>query len=358
MKRIIKIVAIILIAVVLIGLSGIVLLKIYRTERDKTSADEVSRIPGIICIGDSLTNGAGGDGMGYPDYLAKDLDKDGYIIPVYNMGVGGENTVTIASRMGAIPMVVEEFIIPEGVEPVEIGIQNAYNDWPVTPLRQGSQNNNGVNPCVINGVEGTISIIQEDYGSDEYQYFFTRSEAGEEVYVESGSQVETYASTNRDYQDGIFIVFVGANKGYEDIDDLIYQQKAILSLQQKNADKYLIIGISTGTYDERAELEEVMLDTYGDRYINVRALLSDEDILTGAGLIVTDSDREQMRQGMIPDCVRSDDTHFNTTGYKIFEQVIYERIETLGYLDDVSDIAIDFNNKWGIFHKLEISLRK
>lgn len=358
MKKWIKVIVIAILILSVMGIGGISLLKIYRNERNTTSSKEMKIIPGIICIGDSLTNGAGGDGMGYPDYLARDLDTDGYIIPVYNLGVGGENTVTIASRIGALPMTVGPCTIPSETEPVEIEICDAYNGWPVTPLRQGSQNNNGVNPCRIGGVEGTISIVQDDYGSEDYQYYFTRTESGEEIVIERGTLIETYASSCQDYQDGIFIVFIGANHGYEDIEDLIAQQQAILSLQEGNADKYVIIGISTGTYEERAELERSMLEMYGDRYINVRELLSNEEKLEAAGLTITDTDREQMMLGMIPDCARADDTHFNTIGYEILEIEIYERMKSLGYLDNVSSIAQDFNSKWGIFHKLEITLRK
>lgn len=342
---------------VLLGLFSLTILKIYRTDRDNAASNERNQIPSILCIGDSLTYGAGGDGMGYPEYIALRLDKEGYIIPVYNMGVGGENTVTIASRVGALPMTVDEFVIPADMEPVDIIINNAYNGKPVTPLRQGTQNSNGVNPCIIGDVEGTISIIQDSYSADDFKYTFTRLERGEEVHVKSGSVIETYARNNHEYKDGIFVVFIGANGGYNDIEDLVYQQQAIVDMQQKNADKYLILGISIGSASDNVELEDVMVKTYGEKYLNVRELLSDETVLLQSGVILTDIDRAQIEEGYIPDCVRADEVHFNSLGYQILAEAVYIRMLELNYMDDITSTADEFNNKWGWAHRLEIYLR-
>ena len=55
----------------------------------------------IASWGDSLTAGAGGNGVNYPDILSKLLN-----LKVLNYGVGGEGTANIARRQGAIPFYI------------------------------------------------------------------------------------------------------------------------------------------------------------------------------------------------------------------------------------------------------------
>ena len=134
-------------------------------------------MPGIICWGDSLTTGAGGDGVTYPQVL-EELIKENIIasldlskivnpsyrylaasaqleslteIPVVNMGVGGENTDTILGRNGAVPFVVSEsFTISEDDTKTEIHFTSQNGDK-VAPLRQGDR---GMESVIINGVKG------------------------------------------------------------------------------------------------------------------------------------------------------------------------------------------------------------
>ena len=49
--------------------------------------------PLVVCFGDSLTAGFGADeGSSYPDFLQKDLDRDGYAYRVVNEGISGNTT--------------------------------------------------------------------------------------------------------------------------------------------------------------------------------------------------------------------------------------------------------------------------
>lgn len=97
-------------------------------------------LPGIVCWGDSLTAGTGGEGITYPQTIEELIDEnilsknhcDMGTIPVVNMGVGGEDTCTILGRNGAVPFTVKkDFVIPAGTEPAEIEIEGG------SPLRQG-----------------------------------------------------------------------------------------------------------------------------------------------------------------------------------------------------------------------------
>ena len=91
----------------------------------------------LIDIGDSLTAGAGGEGTTMSN-VASRLLPGTYTIK--NMGIGGENTLTIGARQGAIPMYIKESItIPSNTTKVEIpsGVYSSYNNQNILPLTQG-----------------------------------------------------------------------------------------------------------------------------------------------------------------------------------------------------------------------------
>ena len=328
-------------------------LRLYRNEKVRLYEDEVALIPGIVCIGDSLTHGTGGEGISYPDYLGQMMELDGYVIPVYNLGVGGENSITITERMGGMPFRVNGLTIPEDTEPVAISFQ-PYGDYNIVPLRQGSPNNSGINPCIIAGVEGDISIIQEGYTSEEYSYEFVRSVPGDAVEVDSGEAIETYASSA--YQGCIQIIFMGSNGGYASSEDLIAQYDSIINNGDSNG-RFIIVGMTLGSRDEYDEIDGALLEAYGDRYINLRNIFCDAEEITRVGVVPSDADKEQMTAGIVPDCIRTDEIHYTEAGYRLLSQVVYDKIIELGYLNDIDEIADDYNSKWKLLRDLEVRLR-
>ena len=59
--------------------------------------------PLVVCFGDSLTAGYGADpGQSYPDFLQKDLDRDGYHYRVVNEGISGNTTKDGVDRLAGI----------------------------------------------------------------------------------------------------------------------------------------------------------------------------------------------------------------------------------------------------------------
>lgn len=367
-----KKVIIIAILILLAGVSLIFLKNGYRNAKNHLRVAECEVIPEIVCIGDSLTGGTDGS---YPEFLEKKMIRDGYYIPVFNLGIGGENTVTIAGRLGGIPYRVYEFDMPEDDTPVKI--EFADDDvHKILPFRQ--LGNNGINPVVINGVPGELSLNE-----DGMEYYFTRifddddlTESQERLIEEAASEdnvanaaedhiwdVETRAATS--HEDGIYIIFMGENGGFESNEELIAQQKAILDRQVKNSDKYLIIGLSTGTAEMREELDELMQKEYGNKFINIREYLSGTDaegrIFQDArkyGVEFTDEDIAEMQQGMVPGSLRGDDIHFNKTGYMLLADVVYERIIENGYFDDIQDDAGKYLRVWGMLNRLEIEINE
>lgn len=313
-------------------------------------------IPGIICWGDSLTAGAGGNGIKYPLVLQSLLQTEicdtfslekvvsskhssllsmkDYTLKapeVLNMGVGGESTSTILGRNGAIPFVTSKaFTIPTSCEavPIEFKSRNGYN---VAPLRQGDA---GVNPVKISGIEGTLSYISEDSS-----YYFTRKESGSSITVPCGSIIKTSGSTTG--LNYLTVIFIGQNGGYSDIAELISQQRAILQHQEDHRERYIIVGLHTGTADSRAELEAAMLAEYGDKYINLREYMSTK-ALEDAGLEPTWEDIIMMEAGMTPSSLLVEDgLHFNATAYELIGNLIFDRMDTLGYFDVIKKAIID-----------------
>lgn len=332
-------------------------LDMVNAEYDADMAVVSQYLPGIVCWGDSLTAGAGGDGVTYPKILQSliqehicdqyDLkshldskytylmDSDDYAvnIPVVNMGVGGENTITILGRNGAIPYIVSESLtIPTDTTPVEIRFTSKEGQR-VVPLRQG---NAGINPVIIGGIEGKLSISQESSTSKDYSYHFTRSAAGEPKTVPAGTEIITAASSQ--YLDYVTVIFIGQNGGYSDPEDLIRQQRAIIDHQTANNDRFIIVGLHTGTQESRRALEAAMEKEYGEKYINLREYMSAR-AMADAGLEPTTEDSAQMKQGATPYSLMAEDhLHFNSTAYELIGNLIYNTMNELGYFDEAHNV--------------------
>lgn len=305
--------------------------KAYEAENEKLQQEELQQIisdnlPGIICWGDSLTTGVGGDGTTYPSILQSLINQNIYDIPVVNAGVGGETSITIAGRAGVIPYIVKGFTIPADQTPVQISF-NSSNGSHVAPLRQGDH----FNPCIVGGVEGTISIVQETYISKEFSYYFTRSMAGNETIIEDDTEIiPSYILAYKNY---LPIIFIGQNGGWKDVDDLKAQIQAIID-KYGNHEHYLVLGLTTDTAVSRADIEQDMLEEFGEHYINLREHISADGMML-AGLLATEEDKKAIEVGSIPPSLLHDTVHFNSLGYDLIGSVVYDRMNELGYLNKI-----------------------
>lgn len=321
-------------------------------------------LPGIVCWGDSLTTGSSGN-VSYPHTLQKYLDVyicdiydlrysldsveglstmdwDDYkiSIPVVNMGAGREDSATILGRSGVVPYVVSaEFVIPAGVESVPVAIESEDGKT-VTPLIAGD---GGVNPVSIAGVTGTLTRTASTQQWNQYVYQFTRLEAGQEVSVEKGTEVVTAAAD--DYRDYIHIVWLGTYGTLANPDKLVSDTKALLQRQNINTDRYLVIGPCTynGSWATAApnvmdSIDSAMLQAFGDRYINLRKYLM-EDGLRDANLSVTTQDKNSITNGNVPTSFRSNanGADLNGVAYELLGKLVYERMDRLGYLEEVRE---------------------
>lgn len=121
----------------------------------------------IACWGDSKTQGEQeGEGMSYPAFLQELLEAHGYTYVVNNFGAHGERSTEIMQRQGSRPLTVQPFTIPASAqEEVKIVINSR--------LRVPEA---GCNPCLIDGVEGTIRHDWTD--SSQKTFYFRRLQSG------------------------------------------------------------------------------------------------------------------------------------------------------------------------------------
>lgn len=313
-------------------------------------------LPGIVCWGDGLTAGVGGSSTTYPKVLKNliwtmimdDFAKAESTSPtintyfirnssrfsfpkVLNMGVGGEDTNTILGRNGAVPFVTtREINIPASNDMGVWVTFQSENGKDVAPLYQGDA---GLKSVEIAGVEGTLHINGTGNANERYVYYFARSNNGEPVKVPAGTQIITSGSQEgRNY---LPIIFMGQHGGYDDVQELISQQKAILEHQTASGERYIIVGLHTGTKESREELEDAMVAEFGDHYINLREYMSTKG-MNDAGFAPTENDKNMMARGATPaSLLANDGLHFNSAGYTLIGNLIFERMDKLGYFDEV-----------------------
>lgn len=335
--------------------------KVIVTEEEaQEKASELSALrrkylPSIICFGDSLTYGAGGNGTTYPKTLENlikenitekydlkkimnasdesDVDWTKFTtskVGVINYGIGGERSDTICGRAGVIPFTVKGFTVPAegGKIPVEFEEKDGQK---VMPLLQGD---GGVNPVTLGDLRGTLSF---EYINDDgnVQYYFTPTKVFEEYVFADGT--EMICSASEKYKDSLMVIMMGGNGGHNTLDELIEQYRKMLTRQESNAERYIILGYhgTLGALTRYPDVEERFKAEFGDHYISLADYFFSEDALNDAGIEITDEIRAEFESGKCPTVFLSDAVHFNATGYELIGKLIYERMDALGYFDEV-----------------------
>lgn len=302
---------------------------------NKIETINISKINGketVNCWGDSLTRGVGvgsSYSKAFPYVLYGLLDGR----EVINCGVGGENTINIASRQGGLSNIVKPFTIPSNASKVEVKLTNIYGGSTGILLQGGSalDPTTGkyvmtaqINPCSINGVEGTLTY-------ENGKYYFSRSENGESVIVSRPTPLITYAM--KSMRDNINIIWIGTNGGFTTSAELIECIEAMIDYMSPINKKYIVIGVHhlVSTVTETFEtIEKNMAMHFGRRYINQREYMIEYG-LSDAGITPTNEDTAAISQGKIPPSLLYDDVHYNDKGYNIIANLVVERGKELGY---------------------------
>ncbi|MCM1259083.1 MAG: SGNH/GDSL hydrolase family protein [Roseburia sp.] len=275
---------------------------------------EISR---IVCWGDSLTFGQGGEGVTFPSVLAELLPG----VQVKNYGIQGETAKQIAIRAGVLPMTVSAFTIPQDNTPVQVYLWQNGED-PIM-MRLGDV---GINPCSIAGVEGVLS-----YDPDEIKYYFTRTVLGEAVEVADHTNVITFGDADKLSSD-VIILFAGTNRAPDKntVQELVDLERQML--EYIGSERYVIIGLtSKELVPDVVEINQALGQAFGGHFLDIRSYLL-ENGLEDAGLEATDQDLKDMGQGEIPSSLRVDVVHGNSAFYRLIGEQVYEKIRELGYI--------------------------
>ncbi len=308
-------------------------------------------LPGVVCWGDSITEGMLGEGVTYPGTLQTLIDqrliepirvKTGYrslkAPIVVNMGVSGERSTEIAARQGGLPAIVTSaFTIPAGTTPVNFEYASPYK---LDTTKLILYCDGGVNPVSIAGVQGKLTKYF-DASSDRSRYRFQRLKAGKVVNVPVGTPMQTAASNL--YRDYIPIIAMGSNGGWDTVQDLITQYQLMLNHQTNPSNRFLALGMmenyDTNIQKVNAE-ERVMGQYFGDHYMSIRKELNSRGLQI-AGLSPTAADAQRIRAGWIPvSLLNKDDLlHYTPTGYAVLGELVYQKMDSLGYFNDLKILA-------------------
>lgn len=283
----------------------------------------------VNCLGDSLTYSYGGNGITYPGTLQALLGRE---YQVNNLGIGGENTVTIAGRQGSIPMLVKAVTIPAETAIVEIAFLENRGEVP-KPLRQGEA---GINPCYLKGIKGELSITQSTTVSEDARWYFTREKEGEPVKIGEGEVLVTSASLSK--RKGIVILWTGTNDrlappAEEAAKVLAEKQKLMIDYIEETDKKYIVLGLThLTTMDSREtdSLNRELEGIYGDHFLDIRRKLLQSG-LKAFHREETAQDSLDISQGNVPGSLRVDDVHLNSSGYMFIGQQVFQKGVELGY---------------------------
>jgi lysophospholipase L1-like esterase len=249
--------------------------------------------------GDSLTAGAGGNGVTAPSELAKILK-----IPVLNKGVGGEGSSEIAVRSGARKISIKFW-----------GAGKKQGDWTqyqVLPdrniLRQGTN-------LIAGSVENCIAILKFDGNLYSIKLFKCKKNFADST---ANFEIVGLETTNARYQ----IIWAGRNNG-GDSSTVVKDVNSMITLFRKNNPSVKIYvlsvingegeGVGSGAY---AGIQGVnlALRSLNIDFIDVRQCLI-QDALRLEKLAPTAQDSADIQNDLVPSQLRSDGIHLNAYGY-------------------------------------------
>lgn len=298
----------------------------------------------VDAIGDSLTMGHSNFGF----WLSTLAELLGDKYKVRNWGVGGENIASIMVRQGSASTIFPtKFTLPANQSEVEIAnganasyLKSAYNNQDVTLLMQGAGNDpehreRVVNPCFINNIECTMTryIIDSSVSSNlksNIRWTIKRNQNGDRDIVIPAKQ-QLILNTGKQMQKAdITILWMGANRGYIDIDDLVEAHRIAVRSIPNN--KYIIIGLHTTLTNINAELyESAMIKEFGNKFFNIREYAC-SNMIYDAGITPTAEDISNMESGVCPASLLYDTVHFKPSSSIIIANRVFDLITNLGYV--------------------------
>lgn len=276
------------------------------------SAGGGAQVRKVLCWGDSVTEGmAMPRGKDYPAQLQK-LLGDGY--QTFNSGDGGENSITIPSRQGAVKLTTAAKIdFPAGETTVKVG--DASDNGFHTPagdaimLTAALGRQISVNPVKIGAAEYKLSFRDFRWNSPtnkiSYTLWLTRDEsaAKKPVSIPAGTPVK-FASVDAVKDAYCEIFFMGGNGGWgKKVEKLIAQYKEMIAVRGEKR-PYLVIVPYWKSFPQKDR------ETFKAAFGRHAVVFPVEDNL----------------------CYKNrPDVHLNENGYALLAKLLHERGAELGY---------------------------
>lgn len=301
--------------------------------RIKVLEDEQKIIKTIVCFGDSLTAGAGGQGTTYESVMQAELG-DSY--KVINCGVGGESVYPITARQGGIvSFLANEVSIPKDKTEVEIGTKNDSGvhcleldgtEVPLALLLQGQ--GNSVNPCYIDDIPCTLRWSGSSYADNNGKYFLKSNKELSKIHkIVAKSPIYFYGNTLRNSH--ALVIWMGQNGGFKTVDELKELYKKVIS--HSGCSNYVIIGLHGYNKTTEEDIEKQFKQEFGNHFIDWRNYLLTR-ALDDANITPTEQDLEDINNGKCPTSLRYDQVHLNATGYTLLAKQILNRFKYLGII--------------------------
>lgn len=291
------------------------------TEDNKINSDNSAKR--VLCFGDSLTEGYGGEGITMCNTLQEISGAT-----VFNYGVFSESLSCMAARQGGNPQYLcEDIVIPADCTPVHAQVQGKYG-WEMLLVFGDA----GINNVSLGGIEGTYTI------DDEGTRYFTRLTEGEEVALPQGTQLFTHAMLDKK-DDDILVIWGGSNdepQSSEEIPPML--EKIDEMIAYHGNDYYVVISLTSrhGRIPVVDEVNKMLAEKYGDHYFDLRSYYLN-DALNDLGIRPTDEDLIVIEKGDVPFSIRKnpeeDENHGNPDFYRLAGEQLYKKLVELGYLN-------------------------
>lgn len=287
----------------------------------------------IVCFGDSLTAGAGGQGTTYESVMQAELG-DSY--KVINCGVGGESVYPITARQGGIvSFLANEVYLPKDKTEVEIGTKTDSGihclkldgtEVSLPLLMQGQ--GNSVNPCYIDDIPCNLRWSGSSYADTNGKYFLKSNKELSKIHkIVAKSPIYFYGNTLRNSH--ALVIWMGQNGGFNTVDELKELYKKVIS--HSGCSNYVIIGLHGYNKTTEEDIEKQFKQEFGNHFIDWRNYLLTR-ALDDANITPTEQDLADINNGKCPTSLRHDGVHLNATGYTLLAKQILNRFKYLGII--------------------------
>lgn len=252
----------------------------------------------------------------------------------YGGGYGAEVAEHTAARLGSRPALpAEPFTIPaSGSVPVEI--ENMPIHWGTVDYT-----------VTIAGVPGRLHKSGGNPATNpDPGYYFTRTTAGDPVDVLAFMPFTPTAAPWA--RDGLLILNFGKNNlssstgGTQDVRALIDMTVTAYNYAAHTAKRVLVLGHwqdsnklpGQAQWNLVAEYNKRAKDVFGDRFLDLDAMVKSPDVWTITGLTPTATDLDQQARGVKPDSISLDSQHLNAAGYDVLTAYTENKMTALGWI--------------------------